>query len=219
MTFVRFIAPLTSTELPSAPDLRAVRRAVEARLEAIEHDALPTLTRHRELLERVWRSEEADAVPVFVSGFEAVPCHPAGAERLGDLLADAQALRTEAAALRGLRDALADYETGGAALSAALDEDHEPALEPALAAAFSYVPAPAPLEATRPDARQAYTRWLLAYAIAVHGQLWKARDDGDADRVRALQTESTELIARIGRHTGRSDRGPAPAAPALPRVA
>ena len=169
--------------LPPRPDTEGLRRDATARLRVIETDLLPALGTQRTYLERLWRSDESDALPLYADEGRAILTHPAGAERLAGVLANQHAMRTEATALRALVATLHAYEMGGDAFV-----ESESETQPA-----------AHHHGDAPDAfsEQAYTRWLLGYLLEVRQEIWAARRHGDSGLREQLDLEFGELQKRI----------------------
>lgn len=85
--------------LPSPPDTSSVLAATTIRLEAIRTTAPGVAREHHALLERVWYSPDVDHNLIHIHIGLAIPCHPAGADRLAAAGADEEALIREEAAL------------------------------------------------------------------------------------------------------------------------
>ena len=171
------------SSLPPRPHTDGLRRNATARLRVIETDVLPALGTQRTYLERLWRSDESDAVPLYADGGHAILTHPAGADRLAGVLANQHAMRLEATALGALVATLHAYEMGGAAF---VESESE-------------APPAAHHHGDEPDAfsEQAYTRWLLGYLLEVRQEIWAARRHGDSGLRDQLDLEFLELQKRI----------------------
>lgn len=179
------------TALPPAPDTDGLRSQIMVRLQAIETVALPALAARRDLLERVWRTDASDAQLLYAHGYEVVPTHPAGTDRLAATLAAQHALLLEAHALRELAAALNRYDAGGSALAAEIEGTGVGAMQ--------LVNSPAP--ALSPDGdtgdERAHTLAMLRYLADVRDEIWTARRERDQTRRQRLEFESRELEKRI----------------------
>jgi hypothetical protein len=100
-----------SITLPAAPDTVLLRQQATDRLLAITTN-LASLAERRAWLEKVWRDDSDNAVPIYdeegVSLF-----HEVGADRVATIMAEQHSLLVEAHALRELLKGLALYDAGG----------------------------------------------------------------------------------------------------------
>jgi len=208
-TMANFITPpqlRARLPLPPRPDTHFVRLSAATRLHAIETEVLPALGEQRKYLERLWRSDASDSVPLYVDAGHALLTHPAGATRLADVLAEEHAMATEAESLRALVTTLDAYDAGGAEF---VDTEVTPRPTARSAAAEFEV-----------FSEQAYTRWLLGYLLEVRKEIWAARKHGDSGLREQLDLEFTELQKRIQtRSAGMRALASAVCAGPLPRSA
>lgn len=182
-------APLgRAAPLPPLPPLDHIRRQVTTRLATIQSHALPALALRRRCLERLWRHDASDAVPVFAATNESFAAHPAGADRLAGVLADQHVLEAEAIALGELSAALDRYEAGGSSLLA--DVDAPPAN------ASAHVP-PSSSSDMKPITEETFSRFLRDYVLEVREEIWSARQVGAREQWEKLETEYAELQRRI----------------------
>lgn len=192
----------TSSEnpLPSAPETSQVLAATTARLDAIRTTALPAVRQYRTYVVRVWYSQNADADLIHIRPGLAIPCHPAGADRLATAVADEAALVREETALCELKRALEDYEAGGRELKEELEEIADVMNVPA---EFRVVPPPCVAADAGSVAERQFARWLASYASSVEQELSDAIESQDYERERILRAELDELRGRLDEDANR----------------
>lgn len=200
--------------LPSAPETSQVLAATTARLEAIRTVTLPAVRQFRDYVERVWYSQDADPDLIHIRPGVAIPCHPAGADRLATAVADEEALIREEIALCELKHALEDYEAGGRSLK----EELEDVMDGADGSANLRL-APPPCAAAGPGSTEErqFARWLASYARSVEHELSDVLGTRDHERAQILRVELDELRTRIDQRTERREPVQAASAPGVRR--
>lgn len=198
----------TGGTLPSAPDVAPMREQGLARLNAIENAGLPALAIQRARLERTWAAEDGDAVPLFTMEGETILAHPAGADRLAEVLSAQEALAHEASALRELVAALELYEAGGSATLRAVGER--------VSCRTAKKSKDRKGQGHCAEDERGYTRWVLAYLLDVKREMWVARKRRDGLRLEVLRVEFRELEDRVQRRAAAASARPLTASDATP---
>lgn len=181
-----------SAPLPPSPSIAHVRASLGARLDWVRGQ-LPTVQQRRAFLERVWYSEEPDAALIFVNDGVAIPCDPAGADRLASAVADEQALLGEESALCELEAAIEIYDAGGHAVQSQLDEEGDGAVG---LREVRLSPHPETIRA-RHASHLEYALDMRTYLAALRRELHVALGAGDHDRTAALAAERGALRERV----------------------
>ena len=197
--------------MPPAPSTTDLREQAARRARAI-CIALPMLARDRILLERTWRSDDPDAVPIYAASGNAVHVHAAGAQRLSSVLADEHALLLELKALRELMQALDIFDGGGSAAMHEVDGF-------AVLVRSSMLSHPLNGGYLVPRTEKAFTAWMLRYLCAVIEELWVARKQHDVESLAELSAEREELLARIQTRARGRDNGTGGGASSAPSIA
>lgn len=186
----------SSSTLPPAPRTGDLLALVRTRLEALECRELPALRAQCDCLTRIWYSDEPDAIHIHVSDHSAVPCAPAGADRLASAVAAEAATTREASALRDFLAAIETYEAGGVATLAELDADGEAI---GLVAHMRLIPRPAAILDRGSTEARTYAHSLRTYLSSLRRELRAALRDDDCERLAVLAPEHRALRKRLRR--------------------
>ncbi|MHB1862736.1 MAG: hypothetical protein ACYCVL_07165 [Gemmatimonadaceae bacterium] len=198
----------TSSVLPSSlaavPPIHVIntiplRAQAEDHLHVLATHTLPALARQRAFLIRTWGLDSEHGAPVFVTEHEVVWVHPAGLDRVATAMAHEQATVREIDALRELLTAFRRYDLGGSVTANEVGDEAEAPQEPAPDFTTG---GDTNVVSDVPNAPE-YEAWMRAHTTAVHMELWIARKDRDAERVRDLTVECRELDRRLRQLTGR----------------
>lgn len=200
---------LLPDDLADDLDVDALLEQVQARRKKLEAAGRELAARHA-FLERVWRSEHDDGVPLFLDTGATFYCHPAGAERLSMTFADEDAMSCELGAIAALERALVTYLHGGAETMAyfglRLPAPEAPGVPRSERSGHASGRGLAPLSP------RDYGIALIRYAEAIERELAETVTPEDVTCIRELEAELAEVRARITA-TSRAYAAPAQGCP------